>query len=39
MTYVLSMAALVLGLAIWQDCAGSAHTESELGSERHGQRS
>ena len=39
MTYILSLAAVVLGLGIWQDCTGSAHTESELGSERHGQPS
>ena len=39
MAYILSLAVVVLGLGIWQDCAGSAHTEGDLGSERHGQRS
>jgi hypothetical protein len=39
MTYILSLAVMVLGLGIWQDYTGSAHTESDLGSERHGRRS
>ena len=38
MTYIFSLAVMVLGLGIWQERTGSAHTESELGSERHGQR-
>lgn len=36
MAYILSMAVMVLGLAIWQDQLGSGHSEGDLGSERHG---
>ena len=39
MAYILSMSVLILGLSIWQDKSGSAHAESDLGSERYGQHS
>ena len=39
MVYILSIATLVLGLSIWQEKLGSGHSESDLGSERHGQHS
>ena len=39
MAYILSMSVLILGLSIWQDKSGSAHAESDLGSERYGQYS
>lgn len=39
MVYIFSIATLFLGLGIWQEQLGSGHSESELGSERHGQRS
>ncbi|WP_275259601.1 hypothetical protein [Seongchinamella unica] len=37
MAYILSLAVMVLGLSIWQEHAGSAHAEGNLGSERHGR--
>jgi hypothetical protein len=39
MVYVISIAVIVLGLGVWQEQIGSGHSESDLGSERHGQPS
>jgi hypothetical protein len=39
MVYILSIASLILGLGVWQEQLGSGHSESDLGSERHGQQS
>lgn len=39
MVYVISIAVIVLGLGVWQEQIGSGHSESDLGSERHGQSS
>ncbi len=37
MEFVLSIAAAVLVVSLWQDHSGSGHSEPDLGSERHGQ--
>lgn len=37
MVYILSLYASILALAIWQEGRGSGHSESDLGSERHGK--
>lgn len=39
MVYVISIAVIVLGLGVWQEQIGSGHSESDLGSARHGQPS
>lgn len=38
MEFVLSIAAAVLVLGLFQEKLGSGHSEADLGSERHGQQ-